>query len=151
MAFYNFEKDLAVADGTEKEVAGLLEKHHKAKILDFEDTNKYDILACIKNKNYTFEVKEDFIGAITGNVGLEFECRGKPSGIQVSKAHFYIYKLHIGNNKVIFVLHEIGTIKDKITNKKYFRIVNGGDEGSNSMNYLFRRNVFLKDGYIMKQ
>ena len=151
MAYYNFEADLKIAEKTEKEVAVILEKHHKAKILEFEDTNKYDILALIKGKKFTFEVKEDFIGAMTGNVGMEYECRGKPSGIQVSKADFYVYKLHIGDNQVLFVLHETGKLKEKIANKTYFRIVNGGDKGSNSMNYLFRRNEFLKDGYMMKQ
>ena len=36
-----------------------------------------------------------------------------------------------------------------IKEKKYFRIVNGGDEGSNSMNYLFKYSVFKKNSKIL--
>src|SRR3989304_8306710 len=94
MPNYNFKKDLSVAKETEKEVAKLLEERYGLNIVSFEETNRYDILTEKYEKPYTFEVKEDFLCEKTGNVGLEFECRGKPSGIQTSQADYHIYKLH---------------------------------------------------------
>jgi hypothetical protein len=149
MPNYDFKKDLPIARNTEKEIATLLEKQYGAKILSFEDTNKYDILVLIKGKKIKIEIKEDFTGETTGNVGLEFSCRGKPSGIEVSEADYYIYKLHTMDYGIQYVLHSTAALKKMIANGEYFRIVNGGDKGSNSMNYLFKYNMFVRTGKIL--
>jgi len=149
MPNYDFKKDLPIAVETEKEVAKILEEKYNANILEFSHTNKYDILAEIKNKKYTFEVKEDFTCEKTGNVGLEFRCRGKPSGIQTSQADFYIYKIHAQDGSIGFYLSKTSTLKKMIDDKKYFRIVNGGDVGSNSMNYLFKYETFINNAKLI--
>jgi hypothetical protein len=145
MANYDFKKDLPVAKETEKEVAQILAKVYDANILKFEHTSEYDILARIKDNDYKFEVKEDFMSWKTGNVALEFECRGKPSGIQTSEADFYVYKIH-GANGTHFYLFKTSALKKMVSEKEYFRVVSGGDKGSNSMNYLFKYETFVKYG-----
>jgi hypothetical protein len=60
MPFYDFKKDLPIALKTQEEVGKMLEKLYGARIIKFGTTNEYDILASIKEKNVTFEVKEDF-------------------------------------------------------------------------------------------
>ena len=147
MPNYNFNEDLPVAVETEKDVAQILAKIYEARILKFEHSNKYDILARIKGNDYTFEVKEDFMTCKTGNVALEFECRGKPSGIQTSQADFYVYKIH-GKNGIHYYLFKKENLLKMISNE-VSRIVNGGDEGSNSMNYLFKYETFIKYGKFM--
>jgi len=149
MPNYNFKKDLSVAKETEKEVAKLLQERYGLNILSFEETNRYDILTEKNEKQLTFEIKEDFLCEKTGNVGLEFECRGKPSGIQTSQADYHIYKLHTADCGIQYVLHKTSVLKDMIETHMYFRIVNGGDKGSNSMNYLFKYNVFVSTGKII--
>jgi len=149
MPNYDFKKDFPIAQKTEHEVADLLVKLYNADIISFEKTNKYDILAKIHQKEYKFEVKEDFTCQKTGNVGLEFACRGKPSGIQVSQADFYIYKIHAPDGIIRYFLLQTIILKDMIKNEQYFRIVNGGDEGSNSMNYLFKYETFINNAKLM--
>lgn len=148
MPNYNFNEDLPVAIETEKEVAQIMAKIYDARILKFEHSNKYDILARIKGTEYTFEIKEDFMSWKTGNVALEFECRGKPSGINTTEADFYIYKIH-GKNGVHFYLFKIENILKMVSDKAWFRVVNGGDKDSNSMNYLFKYETFIKYGKFM--
>ena len=151
MPHYNFNKDLPMAIQSEKEVAQLLTRLFNATILNSNNNNnKYDILAIIKGKNVTFEVKEDFTCERTNNVGLEFECRGKASGVNVSQADYYVHKLHTKKYGIIFVMQSAKSIKAKIADKKYFRIVNGGDVDSNSMNYLFKYDEFVAGGYFLK-
>jgi len=115
-----------------------------SKVLKYGDDNRFDILASFQNKTMTFEVKEDFTHAKTGNVGLEFSCRGKLSGISVSKAEYYIYKIHNADGTCGIYLFRTEVLKKMANDKLYFRIVNGGDVGSNSMNYLFKDYVFYK-------
>lgn len=145
MANYNYNTDKPIADNTEKEVADILRVIYNAVILEYGHTNAYDIKTKVNGKIFTFEVKEDFTCERTGNVGLEFECRGKPSGIGVSKADFYIYKIH-SKHGIKFYLYKTSQLKNMIANKYYFRIVNGGDVGSNSMNYLFEYDTFTRYG-----
>lgn len=56
--------------------------------------NKYDLEFQKDGKNIFVEVKQDFSCFKTGNIGVEYSCRGKLSGILVSEANYYIYKIH---------------------------------------------------------
>jgi hypothetical protein len=145
MPNYNYKQDKPIADETEKQVAEILRATYNAVILDYGHTNKYDIKARVNGKVFTFEVKEDFTCERTGNVGVEFECRGEPSGISVSKADFYIYKIH-SKYGIKFYLYKTSQLKAMITDGLFFKTVNGGDVGSNSMNYLFDYDTFTKHG-----
>ncbi len=151
MPNYDFQKDLPIARKTEQEVARLLNEVYGLTIHNSNNRdNKYDILASKEGKQFTFEVKEDFTCERTGNVGLEFESWGRPAGIATSQADYYIYKLHTPADGIAYFLFKTSTLKRMIAEKKYFRIVCGGDVGSNSMNYLFKLNVFAKEGKKIK-
>lgn len=145
--FPQFASDLAIAEETETDISQLLAKRYNMEVVKRCHDSRYDILMRKQSdgKLFSFEVKEDFTHARTGNIGLEFECRGKPSGISVSKSDYYIYKLHNRNKTVSVYLIRTDTLKWMVQEKKYFRIVNGGDEGSNSMCYLFRHDVFTAE------
>ena len=141
MAFYDFKQDLAVANKTEKEIAEFLVNHHNMKLISFNNDNKYDLLLEHKGRELTVEIKEDFTCARTGNIGVEYSCRGKASGIEVSEAMMYCYKVHLPGNTTELLMMLTPELKGLIADKKYFRTVNGGDIGSNSLNYLFKLDV----------
>lgn len=145
MPNYNFEQDLPIAVKTEHEVAEIIQKQYNAKILAYGHTNQYDIKALVNGKVFTFEVKEDFSCERTGNVGVEYSSWGRPAGIAVSKADFYVYKIHTRSGVKIFIF-KTQAIKNMIARKEYHRIVNGGDKGSDSMNYLFTYETFISHG-----
>lgn len=64
----DFRHDLEVGQLSEKFLADLLE-------------------------NRTIEVKRDFLAAKTGNVFVEYESRGRPSGIATSTADYWAFVL----------------------------------------------------------
>lgn len=43
--------------------------------------------------NKRFEVKTDRLSAKTGNIYIEYESRGKPSGIKTTQADYWVYKI----------------------------------------------------------
>ena len=142
MANYNFEKDLKIAQQTEMNVALKLTRIFNWKIFAFNNDAKYDIVfKDAKDNIITVEVKEDFTCARTNNVGLEYSCRGKPSGISISKADYYFYRCHRPNNEVVDLLIKTSTLKEMVDGCLYFRTVNGGDKDSNSLNYLFKFDI----------
>jgi len=148
MPNYNFDLDLPIAKKTEQEVAEILKRVYNAKIISFNHTNEFDILGEVNGKRFTVEVKEDFTCERTGNVGVEFSCRGKPSGINTTKADYYIYKIHT-KEFIVFVQYPVWKLKRIINEIKFFRVVNGGDIGSDSRNYLFKFDVFIDNGKVI--
>ena len=139
MAHYNFDKDLEDGLQAEEEVKELLKKHFNVEESDMEklDTKEYDIK--IVSKNLTFEVKNDLMAEKTGNIAIEYESRGKASGISVTKADYWIYKF-----AGVFYMVETSRLKEELLEKKnYWRSgVNGGDYGSNTMMFLVKVDSF---------
>lgn len=144
---FDFKQDHLIAVKTELEVADLLKRSNKFKIKSIKtnNDNRWDLEVHLFDGDViTVEVKEDFTCSKTGNVGLEFECRGRPSGVAVSKADVYLYKLHEPSGDISFYIIPTDDLKQLIEAKKFHRIVTGGDPGSGSRNYLFKLDVFKK-------
>lgn len=147
MPHYSYNMDKPIADKTEHEIAEIL-KENGCKIKSFNNDRRYDILAERDGKIYKFEVKEDFSCERTGNVGLEFSCRGKPSGISTSEADFYVYKIHTPQG-ILNVMISSKRLKKMIEDHVFHRIVVGGDPNSNSKNYLFHLRDIVNNGKII--
>lgn len=144
MGNYNFRMDLAIAKESEREVCSVLETKHKWEIIGRNDTYAYDILAKKDDKEVSFEVKEDFMCYKTNNIAVEYESRGKPSGISITESQYYVYVIHRPAGKEFLSL-STDKVKKLIADNKYFRVVNGGDKGSNTMMYLFKYDVYSKE------
>lgn len=140
--FETFKKDLAIANKTEAEISLLIAKKFNLDIVGHNNDYRYDTkFRDKKGADVTVEIKEDFTCARTGNVGVEHSCRGKASGISISEADYYFYKCHLGTDTSINLMMSTKSLKKLIADKRYFREINGGDPGSNSLNYLFKLDV----------
>jgi hypothetical protein len=152
---YSFKEDLSKAKESEKAVSELLSKHYGMTTIGLGTDYQYDLLIRTnKLRDVALEIKEDFKCGDTGNFLLEFEYKGNPSGIQKSKAEFYIHILHMKTG-LEYWSTSVEKLKWMIDEKLYFRIVEGGD-GSRSgekvtgkrdatittKNYLFKLDVF---------
>ena len=67
--------------------------------------------------NKTIEVKCDRMTTQTGNVYIEYESRGKPSGIATSQADYWVYKF----DEESAIVFKTDALKDKLK-----RLVNLG-------------------------
>ena len=136
--YQKFQRDDAVAQVTEREVAKVLEGRG-VKITEFNKDYRYDLKGTKNNKSITFEVKEDKKVWINSFVAVEF-ANGipvVPSGIGTTEADYYIYKmhLHLGYETRLMKTEDLKRICDE---KRYVRIdPDSGDEGSYTQIYLF--------------
>jgi hypothetical protein len=156
MGSYNFEQDLTKAKKTEQQIADLLHTKYGFLILEISKSKDYDLLVKERDKKlkdgftyqkgryWKIEVKEDFGCARTGNVALEYSCRGQPSGISTTHADYYIYKIHT-DSQIVYISIATSRLREMVRKKMYFREVNGGDAGSNSLNYLFKYGIFTQE------
>ena len=91
-------------------------------------------------ENKKIEVKHDKIAHRSGRVFVEFECRGKPSGITTTQSDFWAFVLITG---VVIIIS-----KNRLTalcNEKYNNgyITLGGD-GNNSQGFLIELDDLLR-------
>tara|TARA_R110000765_G_scaffold242357_1_gene344987 strand:+ start:638 stop:1048 length:411 start_codon:yes stop_codon:yes gene_type:complete len=73
-----------------------------------------------------FELKTDRMAHKTGNVYVEFQSRGKDSGIRTSKSDTWIFKIPNGRDTHLFSIHIPLTRLKKLVSKDY-KVVPGGD------------------------
>ena len=58
------------------------------------------------------EVKHDSMAAITGNLAIEFECNGRPSGIAITGAAWWAFVIGGNGQDKIVVLIEAERLKN---------------------------------------
>ena len=73
-----------------------------------------------------FELKTDRMAHKTGNVYVEFQSRGKDSGIRASKSDTWIFKIVSKGDRHLFSIQIPLTRLKKLVSKDY-RVVPGGD------------------------
>ena len=75
----------------------------------------------------------------TGNIVIEFESRGRPSGIAATEAEYWFHNLALGEDIVMTLVFPTKTLRNYIVQRQP-RMVRGGDDMTSRM-YL----INLKD------
>jgi len=75
----------------------------------------------------------------TGNIVIEFESRGRPSGISTTEAEYWFHNLAIGEDIVMTLVFPTKTLRNYLA-KNNPRMVRGGDDNTSRL-YL----INLKD------
>lgn len=132
---YNFKKDISTGVQGEQFIKELLESKGFKYLSSCQD-NSHDLKMSYGDKEYTYEIKTDVYPRDTGNLVIEFESRGKPSGISVTTADFFVtFFPNLG---------EVWNIRTEdlrkfIEEKKPFSFNNSGDAGSNTKLYRLKK------------
>jgi hypothetical protein len=142
MAEYSFIKDVTQGEKGELVIREFLESNGYTFISDNKDY-RYD-LEMLLVKTTTFEIKTDVYclpHSDTNNLFVEFECRGKDSGINVTEADYYV--------NYYPYLHEAWFIKTsklkKLITENEFEVKEfSGDADSNTKGYIIPRYKFKK-------
>ena len=121
---YNFDKDLKDGKKGEQVIRHLVESVMGLKYIKDNDTNAFDLLFQGNGEDpTTFEVKtdlweQDWGKGGSGNMAIEYKCRGKPSGISVTKATYFVYYLVNVSDKQIWII-EVDKLRDLILSEKF--------------------------------
>lgn len=165
MGYYQFNKDISVGEKGESLLVDFLVKNYGAKFICKSTTEEFkfwDVKLKVKDGiELTYEVKTDVYvvkgrelpngyfakGFDTGNIFIEFETRGKDSGINVTKADWWV--------NIFYYLGEIWFIKvsdlKKLIAQNQFEIKDNdvGDLNSETKGFVIPREKFRKN-FIVK-
>ena len=81
----------------------------------------------------------------TGNIAIEYQSYGKPSGIKATESAYWFHNLCIGDNEyctLVFKTDVLRTIVDKLDT---FRTVSGGDHNASQMYLVNLQKLFSSD------
>lgn len=148
MANYDFKKDIIEGEDGEQIVLEDLIRMGAKFISDNKD-NKYDLLVSRKNREITYEIKTDVYCTPeydTGNMFIEFECRGKESGIIVSKSDWFV-TLYKGLNEIWYI--KTNDLLQLIQSNLFRETSNSGDTGSKTKGYLIPRKQY-REHFIVR-
>lgn len=81
----------------------------------------------------------------TGNIAIEFESYGKPSGIAATESDFWFHNLCIGDTTFATLVFETENLKKIIDNLDYKKTVSGGDNNASKMYLLNIQKLFSSD------
>ena len=99
-----FDIDLKYGQEREQRLASILDK----------DKNKIEVKT---ERDWWFK---------TGNIAIEVECNGKPSGIMATKADYWVHILAEGDKDYCRLIFDTRTIK-RLAKKYIGTLKNGGD------------------------
>jgi hypothetical protein len=159
MAHYQFKKDITDGEKGENLLIKYLTDKYGATFIGKSESEEFKFWDLKFNKNQTeitYEVKTDVYvakgrtlpngfyakGFDTGNIFIEFETRGKDSGINVTRADWWV--------NIFYYLGEIWFIKvddlKKLISENDFEIKSEGvgDEGSNTKGFVIPREKYRK-------
>ena len=81
----------------------------------------------------------------TGNIAIEYESYGKPSGIAVTEADYWFHNLCIGDETFATLVFDVPSLKRIIDNLDYKKTVSGGDHNASRMYLLNIQKLFSSD------
>ena len=97
-------------------------------------------------QNGKIEVKsEKDIWQKSGNLCIEYESYGKPSGIKATESDYWFHNLCIGDDVFATVVFKTKNLKRIINNLDYKRSVAGGDHNASKMYLLNLKRLFSSD------
>ena len=111
--------------------------------LAYSEVREQAIADMLQNKKV--EVKsERGMWIKTGNIAIEYESYGKPSGIEATESDYWFHNLCVGDDiyaTLVFETEQLKKIIEVIPSKKS---VSGGDHNASRMWLLPLRNLFVE-------
>jgi len=81
----------------------------------------------------------------TGNIAIEYESYGKPSGIDATESDYWFHNLCVGEDTFCTLVFNTQSLKKIIKNLDYKRSVSGGDNNASRMYLLNLQKLFSSD------
>ena len=82
----------------------------------------------------------------TGNIVIEYQSWGKPSGIEATEADYWFHNLSLGDDLYVTLAFEVAGLKRIIANNK-FRSVQGGDHKASRMWLIPLKKLFEQETF----
>ena len=81
----------------------------------------------------------------TGNIAIEFESYGKPSGINATESDYWFHRLAVDDKVFCTLVFDVPTLKKIVDKLDYHKVVKGGDNYASKMFLVNLSKLFSTD------
>lgn len=81
----------------------------------------------------------------TGNIAIEYQSYGKPSGIEATESDYWFHNLCVGDDTFCTLVFDTKSLKKIIKNLDSKKSVSGGDNNASRMYLLNLQKLFSSD------
>ena len=112
--------------------------------LEYGKVREKQVADMLQDKKIEVKSERD-VWQKTGNIAIEYECYGKPSGINATESDYWFHNLCIGDETFATIVFDTTSLKRIITNLDSKRSVSGGDNNAARMYLLNLQKLFSSD------
>ena len=112
--------------------------------LEYGKVREKQVADMLQDKKIEVKSERD-VWQKTGNIAIEYECYGKPSGINATESDYWFHNLCIGDETFATIVFDTKSLKKIIHNLDYKRSVSGGDNNASRMYLLNLQKLFSSD------
>ena len=112
--------------------------------LEYGEIREDKIKDMLTNKKVEVKSERD-MWMKTGNIAIEYESYGKPSGIITTEADYWFHNLCIGDEEYCTLVFKTDTLRKIVDKLDYFKTVSGGDNNASKMFLVNIQKLFSSD------
>jgi hypothetical protein len=112
--------------------------------LEYGKVREQQVADMLQDKKIEVKSERD-VWQKTGNIAIEYESYGKPSGINATESDYWFHNLCIGSETFATIVFDTASLKRIINNLDSKRSVSGGDNNASRMYLLNLQKLFSSD------
>jgi hypothetical protein len=112
--------------------------------LEYGKVREQQVADMLQDKKIEVKSERD-VWQKTGNIAIEYESYGKPSGINATESDYWFHNLCIGDETFATLVFDTTALKRIIANLDKKRSVSGGDNNASRMYLLNLQKLFSSD------
>ena len=112
--------------------------------LQYGQVREQQVADMLQDKKIEVKSERD-VWQKTGNIAIEYELYGKPSGINATESDYWFHNLCIGDETFATIVFDTTSLKRIINNLDKKRSVSGGDNNAARMYLLNLQTLFSSD------
>jgi hypothetical protein len=112
--------------------------------LEYGQVREDEVANMLQDKKIEVKSERD-VWQRTGNIAIEYQSWGKPSGIAATEADYWFHNLCVGDDIYATIVFKVDILKKIIDNLDSVRSVSGGDGNASRMYLLNLQKIFTTD------
>jgi hypothetical protein len=112
--------------------------------LQYGKVREKNVASMLQDKKIEVKSERD-MWQRTGNIAIEYQCYGKPSGIDATISDYWFHNLCIGEETFATLVFKTDSLRKIIKNLDNKKSVSGGDNNASRMYLLNIQKLFSSD------
>jgi len=112
--------------------------------LEYGQVREQQVADMLQDKKIEVKSERD-MWQRTGNIAIEYQSYGKPSGIEATESDYWFHNLCVGEDTFCTLVFNTDSLKKIINNLDSKRSVSGGDNNASRMYLVNLQKLFSSD------